>query len=149
MMRKRIWYFVRRKIPEGMILPRWALIVRATLFPLDFFYWWMSQQTGYQCQTDTWLIDGVEYSGRSLFLLSNAHGEAYRVSRTGKTVTLELVRPACPVIGDRVKATMNREDWFIGTFVEEIDSIAPYGVLRDDTEEVRFFIHVEKLNAGA
>ncbi len=44
-----IWNWIRAKVPEGMILPWWALIVRAVLYPLDFISWLMSQtQTSYR-----------------------------------------------------------------------------------------------------
>ena len=90
-MRDIVWKLVRSKVPEGGILPLWALIVRAVLFPLDFFYWRMGQTTGYQCQTDTWLINGVTYSAEGLRLIAVAQGETYRVTRTGETVTLERI----------------------------------------------------------
>ena len=90
-MRNTIWNAVRSKVPEGMILPWWALTVRAALYPLEFFYWRMSQKTGYQWQNDTWLIEGVTYSGAALRYLAAAQGETYRVTRTGETGTLERV----------------------------------------------------------
>lgn len=93
-MRDMIWNAVRSKVPEGMILPWWALTVRTVLYPLEFFYWRMSQQTGYQWQNDTWLIEGVTYSGAALRYLAAAKGETYRVTRTGETVTLERVHNA-------------------------------------------------------
>ncbi|MHB9021327.1 MAG: hypothetical protein ACYC3A_05830 [Halothiobacillus sp.] len=93
-MREMIWNAVRSKVPEGMILPWWALAVRAALYPLDFFYWRMSRATGYQSQNDTWLINGVTFSGETLRWLAKAHGETYRVTRTGETVTLERVHNA-------------------------------------------------------
>ncbi len=90
-MRDRIWNAVRTNVPEGMILPWWALAVRAALYPLEFFYWRMSNTTGYQWQTDTWLINGVTYSAESLRWMAKAQGETYRVTRAGETVTLERV----------------------------------------------------------
>ena len=51
-----------------------------------------------------------------------------------------------PKIGDRVRATMNGEDWFTGIYVEESETFAQYGIKRDDMpNEVRFFTHAEKL----
>ena len=88
-MRDMIWGAVRSKAPEGKILPWWALTVRCVLYPLDFFYWRMSQTRGYQWQTDTWLIGGVTYSAESLRRMAKAQGETYRVTRFGETVTLE------------------------------------------------------------
>jgi len=89
--RNRIWNWIRAGIPEGAILPLWALSVRAALFPLDFFYWRMGKARGYQWGTDTWLIEGVTYSGTALRYLAAAQGEIYRITRTGKVVTLERV----------------------------------------------------------
>ena len=93
-MRDKVWNVVRSNVPEGRILPWWALTVRAALYPLEFFYWRMSQRTGYQWQNDTWLINGVTYSGEALRLIAKAQGETYRVTRTGDTVTLERVHNA-------------------------------------------------------
>ena len=93
-MRNVIWNFVRRHIPEGMILPWWAATAWAVLYPLDFFYWRMSQGTGFQPESDTWLIDGVTYSAKALRLFSEAQGETFRVTRVGEVVTLERVKEA-------------------------------------------------------
>lgn len=93
-MREAIWNWVRSGIPEGTILPWWALTVRAVLYPLDFLYWRMSKNRGYQYERDCWLIDGVTYSGEALRWLAKAQGETYRVTRTGETVTLERVSNA-------------------------------------------------------
>jgi hypothetical protein len=77
-----------------MLLTRWLLTARAILYPLDFFYWRMSLNRGYQIETDTWKIYGVRYSGSSLRWLAKAQGETYRVTRNGETVTLERVHNA-------------------------------------------------------
>jgi len=90
-MRNAIWEFCCSRIPEGMILPWWALAIRAVLFPLDFFYWRMSLTRGYQWQSDTWLIEGVTYSGRALRIFAKAQGQTYLVTRSGSVVTLERV----------------------------------------------------------
>ena len=88
-MRDRVWKFVTRKQPEGMLLPWWLLTVRAILYPLDFFYWKLSRTRGYQLETDIWHIEGVKYSGAALRALANAQGEIYKITRTGDVVTLE------------------------------------------------------------
>ena len=90
-LRDMIWHAVRKNVPEGMILPAWALTVRAVLYPLDTLYWRISLVTGYQWQSDTWLINGVTYSGEALRMLSKAQGQTYRVTRVGMTVTFERV----------------------------------------------------------
>jgi hypothetical protein len=88
-MRDALWTLARKNIPEGQILPTWAVLIRALLYPLDFFYWRMSQTRGYQWQSDTWLIEGVTYSGQALRWLAQAKGETYRVTRKGGVLTLE------------------------------------------------------------
>ncbi len=50
-----------------------------------------------------------------------------------------------PQIGDRVRATMNNTDWYEGEYTETSDVFAQYGVLRDDINQVRFFITAEKI----
>lgn len=91
-MREAIWNWARSGIPEGTILPWWALTVQALLYPLDFLFWRMSKTHGYCWETDTWNIWGVTYSSNALHLLAKAQGETYRVTRTGETVTLERVQ---------------------------------------------------------
>lgn len=44
-----------------------------------------------------------------------------------------------PKLGDRVRASMDGENWFAGKYVQESEIFAQYGVLRDDIGEVRFF----------
>ncbi len=90
-MRKAIWPLLRSRIPEGQILPTWAIALRAVLFPLEFFHWYMTRARGYQFESDTWLIHGVRYSDRALHRLSKSNGEIYRINRTGDVVTLEVV----------------------------------------------------------
>lgn len=53
----------------------------------------MSQTRGYQCESDTWRIEGVTYSAVAMRWLAKAQGETYRVTRTGETVTFERVQP--------------------------------------------------------
>lgn len=41
---------------------------------------------------------------------------------------------------------MNGEDWFTGTYVKESDTLAQYGIMRDDIGELRYFVHAEKVH---
>jgi len=50
-----------------------------------------------------------------------------------------------PQIGDRVRATMNGEDWFEGRYVKKSEVFVKYGVKRDDIGDVRYFIIAEKI----
>jgi hypothetical protein len=73
------------------MLPKWAMILRVGLFPLDTLFWVMSQTRGYQIDKDVWVIGGVEYSDRSLYLLSKAQGETYRITRKDNVIHIEQV----------------------------------------------------------
>ena len=88
-MREIIWEKICSKMTEGCVLPWWALVVRAILYPIDFVYWQMSRTRGYQVLTDTFLIDGVKFSARTLRRLANAKGEAFRFTRAGDMVIIE------------------------------------------------------------
>ena len=78
-MRKRFFYYLLdlSKHPEGCLLPLWARVVRTILFPLDTFYWKMSKSRGYDIYRDIWIIDNVEYSARSLYLLSHSQNKIF------------------------------------------------------------------------
>ncbi len=95
-MRHKIWIklMLWSKQPQGKVLPKWALCVRAVLFPLDFFYWRMNKISGYQMVSDTWRIRGVSYSSSLLDALSTADGEVIRIRRVGDLVTFEKIHNA-------------------------------------------------------
>jgi hypothetical protein len=91
-MRNKIWRWSTRKLPEGVMMPWWALAIRAALFPIKFLVWRANRDMGGYCwETDTWLIEGVRYSGAGLHALAQAQGEVYRITRTGNTITVERV----------------------------------------------------------
>ena len=92
--RPAIWQLARKGIPEGQILPVWLRRVRAVLFPLQAFYWRMSDRTGYRWEDDTWLIHGIRFASESLRHLSTQDGALLRVvSVDGERVTIERVQP--------------------------------------------------------
>lgn len=74
------------------MLPQWVMALRFVLFPLDSLYWHLSKSRGYQPESDTWLIEGIRCSGKAMRMLSKAQGEAYRITRAGETLTLELIQ---------------------------------------------------------
>ena len=88
-MRDKLWKLATAKHPECMILPRWLLVIRAILYPMEFFYWQMGKTRGCQWESDTWNIYGVRYTGAALRALAEAQGETYRITRKGECVTLE------------------------------------------------------------
>lgn len=94
-MRCMIWGWFRSNHQEGAVLPLWLLVVRSILYPLDFLRWRLGMKNGYQFESDTWVIGGVRYSTRALLMLAKAEGGVYRITRTGDTVSLEIVTATC------------------------------------------------------
>ncbi len=90
-MRKFIWNKATDKHPEGCVLTRPLLILKAILYPLEWFYWHMGKARGYQYESDTWDIEGIKYTGKAMRLLANSQGETYRITRVGYCITLERV----------------------------------------------------------
>jgi hypothetical protein len=92
-MRNSIWLFFTKSIPEGQLLPKWAVAIRFCLYPLDTFYWHLAEKKGrdgYRWQDDTWLIHGIRYSSQSLLALSKDDGALLRVvARDGETVRIK------------------------------------------------------------
>lgn len=88
-------WIVRPWVPEGRILPWWAVAIRWALFPLDSAYWTMSRARGYQLLNDVWVINGIHYTGAAMRALADADGETYRITRAGGTVMLERVHTEC------------------------------------------------------
>lgn len=84
---------VRRWVPEGCILPPWAVALRWILFPLDSAYWSLDRKRGYDLYSDSWLINGVRYTNEAMRALANAQGETYRITRIGDAVTVQRLPP--------------------------------------------------------
>lgn len=90
-MRDLIWRAALKNHPEGQILTLPLLALRVILFPLDFFYWRMSETRGYCWRSNTWNIHGVKYTDAALRALADAQGEVFKVTRSGECVTLERI----------------------------------------------------------
>lgn len=90
-MRKFIWKLATKNHPEGYVLTRPLLLLRAILYPLEWFYWHMGKTRGYQYESDTWDIEGIKYTGAALRALAESQGEIYKITRTGDCITLERV----------------------------------------------------------
>lgn len=75
----------------GTALPLWLLCVRVVLFPLDTFYWKMSESRGYDYVYDVWRIEGVTYSAEALSDLAKAQGDTFKVTRINNTIVLRKV----------------------------------------------------------
>jgi len=88
-MRELIWELAIKRHNEATVLSKPLLILRAILYPLDFFYWKMSDRRGYQWESDTWIIGGIKYTGATLRALSEAKGEVYKITAKNGCVNLE------------------------------------------------------------
>lgn len=87
-MKDKLWAFLISSVPEGQIMPWWALALRWILYPLDSFYWKMSATRGYQMERNVWLIDGVPFCAKSLHDLANATGEAFTAENVNGTIII-------------------------------------------------------------
>ncbi len=92
-MKKYIWKLCTRAWPEGQILPFWALVVRAILYPLNTFYWQMSKSRGYDWLTNNWNVDGVKWSGVALRHMASAQGVIFKITTTNGITTIETQKP--------------------------------------------------------
>lgn len=90
-MRDLIWRTALKGHPEGQILTPQLLVLRAILFPLDFFYWRISGTRGYCWRSNTWNIHGIRYTDEALRCLAEAQGQVFRVTKVGGCVTLERI----------------------------------------------------------
>lgn len=90
-MRNLIWRFALQNHPEGQILSLPLLVLRALLFPLDFFYWRMSEARGYCWRSNTWNIHGIRYTAETLKALAEAQDQVFRVTKVNGCVTLERI----------------------------------------------------------
>jgi len=88
-MRNFIWRWLTSRQEPGALLGRKMLIARAVLYPLDTFYWRMNRTRGYQWQSDTWIIEGVRYTGKALRDLARSQGETYRIERVNDYIVLK------------------------------------------------------------
>ena len=78
-MRNLIWTFLVRNRQPGVVMPKWLLLIRALLSPLDFFYWYMNRNNGYQWETDIWLINGIKYSNQALKRIADSKGKTFTI----------------------------------------------------------------------
>jgi hypothetical protein len=77
-LRNKLWQLIVGHYSEGTILPTHILAIRVLLYPLDSFYWYMSNDRGYDWKTDTWNICGLKVSSGTIKKLGDAQGEVYQ-----------------------------------------------------------------------
>ncbi|NBW57456.1 hypothetical protein EBR43_06675 [bacterium] len=96
------WYFrfrskLMRKlcssVPEGEVLPNWAICLNFIIFPIHSLGWLLTKPNHYDIYTDTYVIHGVRYSGKFLRTLASPNPDSYyRVYRIGDFVSTSEFR---------------------------------------------------------
>lgn len=94
-MRLVLWRWLRSNHPPYLELPRWLLLIRALLFPIDFFFWRVGKSRGYQWESEMWLIGGHRWSGEFFHVLSNSNGGVYRIWMDGNRVMFQRLPRDC------------------------------------------------------
>ncbi len=87
-MREQIFRRLLRNHPEGMMLTKAQMLIRAILFPIE---WMIRRHSHYDPMRDIWLIHGKRYSGRALHDLANSDGQAFKVKQGNDCTVLEKI----------------------------------------------------------
>lgn len=77
--RSMIWNKIQHSLIEGAPLPVWALRIKMILFPIKYLFYRESRKSGYQRDTDEWIIHGIRYSDRAFLVFSQSRGELFRM----------------------------------------------------------------------
>jgi hypothetical protein len=95
-LRHRLFRRLIAHVPEGQILPWWAIAIRSALFPLEALGYALTRQNHYQIWTDTYIIRGARFSGVFFNAMLHPRRDAvYRFTRKGDLVTAHAFwRPA-------------------------------------------------------
>lgn len=83
-LRYRIWDRCTRRIPEGTIVPHWAVALNVALFPVRAVGALIYRRTyPFDIWTLTWNIHGTRFSDRALMIMVGRIDEGwYKFSRT-------------------------------------------------------------------
>jgi len=95
--RSRIYNFFSKfsNTSAGKMKPTWLVFIRAVLFPLDYFYYTIGKNKGYDIYTDPWKIHGITYSDELLRDVSMLYNGVFRVvKRENGCVTIERLPPS-------------------------------------------------------
>jgi hypothetical protein len=90
--RKKLYWHLQDRVPDGQIVPKWLIVARLTLLPIDTIKLLIMDQY-YDIMTDTWKINGVKLSGRMINIITAEvdAGRCHRFTRQGDLVTVESV----------------------------------------------------------
>lgn len=99
--RKKLYWDLRDRVPDGEIAPKWLIAARLALLPIDTIKLLVMDQY-YDIMTDTWKINGVKLSGRMIKVLT-AEVNAGRWHRFAKQGDLVIVESALPDVEDKSK----------------------------------------------
>jgi hypothetical protein len=78
-------------LPEGKLLPKWAICAKFVLFPVEMLGWALTRPNHYDLLSDSYTIYGIKYDG-SFFRCLAADSECvYRFRREGDLVVAERI----------------------------------------------------------
>ena len=79
--RSRIYHFFSTfsSADAGDIKPGWLVFIRAVLFPLDYLYYTIGKNKGYDFNTNTWKIHGNIYSDELLSDIGMLYNGTFQV----------------------------------------------------------------------
>jgi len=75
------WLIKISKTPEGNILPKYLLVARCILMPLQSLRWFLTDDEGYQIHKNTWKIHGCEFSDDFFYELTKGNSRWFRTTK--------------------------------------------------------------------
>jgi len=89
-LRYRIWDRCTRRIPEGTIMPTWAVILNAALFPVRAMGALLYRRTyPFDIWTLTWNIHGARFSDRAMMTMAGRLDQGwYKFTRNSDGIVL-------------------------------------------------------------
>jgi len=93
-LRDAIWDKATERLNEGEYLPRWAIWLRAVLYPREVLGYALGSTRHWAIHSDTWSFFGVRFHGRTLRRLATSNGELYRINVDEGTVRISFATTA-------------------------------------------------------
>ena len=93
-MRRYLFHHLCSCLPEGCVLPWWAMAVRGLLFPIETLGWLLTRQNHHDILSDTYVIYGLRYYAAIFRCLAKAkQGDIalVRLERVGKEMLVKSI----------------------------------------------------------
>lgn len=88
------WWFLKNiaKHPPEMIFPNWIRCIQFLLFPIKTLVYMQSKGDGYQWESNTWKIHGVEFSDDFFIHFAISENEMFKyIRRENGCITIETI----------------------------------------------------------